>query len=167
MRFAFLDRWQQSLRDVMSDRPERDGILGLLELRDRQLEDHLAGPGWEDYTPADTNITVGNGTQTARKRVHADGTVDFTWRLVWGSSTAFTGSAIIGLPVTPKGVQVGVCRYLDQGTRHYVGCVEMTSAGGLLLHTEAGTGIVGATTPYTFTTSDTVDVAGTIEPEDT
>lgn len=41
-RFAFLDRWQQSLRDVMSDRPERDGILALLEQRDRNLEAFLA-----------------------------------------------------------------------------------------------------------------------------
>lgn len=120
--------------------------------------------GWQDYTPTDTNITVGNGTRTARKRVHVDGTVEFHWRLVFGTTSSISGSASVGLPVAVSGTQIAVARYLDQGTRHYVGVVEMTGSSGLLLHTETGTGIVDATSPYTFTTSDTVDVAGTIEP---
>ena len=124
----------------------------------------LNGPQWQHYTPTNSNITVGNGTLTARRRIQADGTTHFTWRLVFGSTTAITGSAGIGLPVSAKGSQVGVARYLDQGTRHYVGCVEMTGTTGTLLHTETGTGIVSATAPFTWVTTDVIDVAGTIEP---
>lgn len=164
MRFAFLDRWQQSLRDVMSDRPERDSILGLLELRDRQLEDYLAGPGWEDYTPADTNITVGNGTQTARKRVHADGTVDFHWRLLFGTTSAITGTAFIGLPVAATYPQTAAAMYLEDGARWYVGVCNVESSG-LLLHTEAAnSGIVNGTAPFTWGNLDRIQVSGTIEP---
>lgn len=120
--------------------------------------------GWEDYTPSDTNITVGDGVRTARKRVHADGTVDFHWELVWGSTTAFTGSASIGLPVAVKGYQVAVARYLDQGTRHYVGACIMNGSSGLLVHTETGPSIVSSTQPFTWVNTDTLEVSGTIEP---
>lgn len=166
-RFLFVDRWQTSLRDLFDAKPDRERLLALLEQRDRELEAFLAGPGWEDYTPTDTNITVGDGIRTARKRVHPDGTVDFNWRLVWGSTTAFTGSATIGLPVAVNGTQIGVARYLEEGVRHYVGCCVMSGTGGLLLHTEsANSGIVAATAPYTFGSTDVVDVSGRIEPEE-
>lgn len=168
MRFAYVDRWQQSLRGLFEQKPSNEQLLALLEARDRELEAYLAGPGWEDYTPTDTNITVGDGTQTARKRVHADGTVDFTWRLVWGATTAITGNASIGLPVAVAGRQTAVCRYLDNTTRHYVGVCSMAGSAGLLIHTESGSaGVVTATAPFTFISADSIEVSGTCEPEET
>jgi len=129
-----------------------------------QIVDRLTDSAWQDYTPSDTNITVGNGTRVARKRIRLDGTVDFIWRLTWGTTTAITGSASIGLPISASGSQVAVAHYLDQGTRHYVGCVSMIGASGLLIQTESGTGIVTATAPHTWANTDTIVVSGTIEP---
>ena len=164
--FRYIDRWQTSLRDLFDRKPDNDRLVALLEIRDRQLEAYLAGPGWEDYTPTDTNITVGNGTRVARKRVHADGTVDFHWRLLLGSSSSISGNASIGLPVTVTYPQTAVAMYYDDGTRWRPGVCNMESASGLLIHTDAaGSGIVNATSPFTWTNPDRIQVSGTIEPE--
>lgn len=121
-------------------------------------------PPWEDYSPTDTNITVGNGTRTARKRVWPDGTVEFYWRLLFGTTSSISGNASIGLPVTASRPQTAVAMYYDDGSRWYVGVCLLESAG-LLLHTETGnSGIVNGTAPHTWTNPDRIQVSGTIEP---
>jgi hypothetical protein len=166
-RFQFIDRWQTSLADLFDPKPSRANLLALLEVRDRQLEDFLAGPGWEDYTPVHSNLTVGDGVQYARKRVWPDGTVDFWWRLEFGASSSIGGSVEIGLPVAVRNTQVGTAHFLDNGTRHYVGVVNMTGSLGLLVHSESGNaGVVNASAPFTFVSGDRLNVAARIEPED-
>ena len=169
MRFAFVDRWQTSLRDLFEQKPSNERLLALLEARDRELEAFLAGPGWEDWSPAELTIVVGDGTQIARKRVHPDGTVDFNWSLVLGSTSTITSPAKITLPIPAAGKQTAPAYYLDDGTRHYVGVCEMSGVDGLFLHSESGNnGIVGPTTaPMTWVAGDRIQTAGTIEPEET
>ena len=158
-----LTEWEvgTSSADVDQD-PEQLGPAYLGTNGD--ILNRLAGSQWQDYTPTDTNITVGNGTRTASYRISADGTVDYTWRLVFGSTTALTGAAQIGLPISASGNQVAVAHYLDQGSRHYVGCCAMSGTLGALIQTESGTGLVSSTAPFTWANTDTITVSGTIKP---
>ncbi len=54
---------------------------------------------WVDFTPTLTNVTLGNGTLSARY-TQSGKTVSFVERLVAGSTTAITGTVKLGLPVT-------------------------------------------------------------------
>ena len=127
------------------------------------------GGFWADYTPSNTNITVGNGTQVARwTRVGNIVTVE--WQLTFGSTTAFTGNALVGLPVTAKsGARfIGSASYNDTGTAIYsgsgsIGVIDFTTA---LLNHSGGTftnGNVDATHPMTWTTADVASLTITYE----
>ena len=54
--------------------------------------------------------------------------------------------------------------YLDQGSRHYVGCCAMSGTLGTLIQTESGTGLVSSTAPFTWVNTDAITVSGTIKP---
>jgi hypothetical protein len=61
---------------------------------------------YQAYTPTFTNLTVGNGTLAAQyctvnKFVHTFGSLTF------GSTTAFTGTAIFSLPVVTVAAEMG------------------------------------------------------------
>lgn len=120
---------------------------------------------WQAYTPSNTNITVGNGTQTAFY-TRLGRLVAVRYRLVWGSTTAFGGTIRIGLPVTAAaGSQLGSAYQLDSGTREYianceVGRSSVTSMG--VISTE-GTGLTNSTSPFTWTTNDELAASITYE----
>jgi hypothetical protein len=123
---------------------------------------------WTLYTPTDTNITVGNGSRSARF-TQIGKTVHFRWALQFGSTTALpASSASIGLPVevAAAGItQEALATYLDNGSRTYIGRATMAAGGtsGVLIHTESGTGNVGTTAPFTWTNGDNIRVSGTYE----
>jgi hypothetical protein len=54
---------------------------------------------WATYTPTNTGLTLGNGTQTARY-VKVGKTVFVSYRLVFGSTTSMPAGLNIGLPST-------------------------------------------------------------------
>lgn len=53
---------------------------------------------WTSWTPTLTNLTLGNGTQTAKYR-RVGKTVDFVWRLTLGSTSAVGTTPSFTLPV--------------------------------------------------------------------
>lgn len=107
---------------------------------------------WVSYTPSNSNITVGNGTQTAAYMLIGK-TCHVRWRLSFGSTTAFATSARVGLPFAPVANQAGVANHADSGGRIFPGsCLAATSdSRAPLYHPEStNNGQVNATAPFTW-----------------
>jgi hypothetical protein len=54
---------------------------------------------WTSWTPTYTNLTIGNGTATARYQ-QIGKTINVYWKLVWGSTTSLTAYPLISFPAT-------------------------------------------------------------------
>jgi hypothetical protein len=117
--------------------------------------------GWTTYTPTYTNITVGNGTVTARY-CQIGKTVTVYYQLVFGSTTSIGQYPIISLPITANVVAfaTGTGTYQDAGVQDYLGRAWMntgTSAYGIADRTDAGYSKfepVSGTVPFTWGTGD-------------
>lgn len=118
---------------------------------------------WTTYIPSNTNITVGNGTQTARF-ARSGNTVIATYTLTWGSTTSFGGDILVGLPVAAANNvvhYVGSARMLDTGTAHFAGTWRILPAGtsgNVAAADGTGDRLVDATNPFTWTTGDVLSV---------
>jgi hypothetical protein len=74
---------------------------------------------WTTYTPSNTGITLGNGTQTARY-VKIGKTVTVSYRLVLGSTSSFSGAIYVGLPSTNNSFANCVVSVTDSGSGNYL-----------------------------------------------
>jgi len=74
---------------------------------------------WATYTPSNTGITVGNGTQTARY-VKVGKTVFVSYRFVLGSTSSVSGSVYVGLPSTNNSYSACTVQVTDSGSGNYV-----------------------------------------------
>lgn len=120
---------------------------------------------WEAYTPATTNITVGNGTLLGRF-MHIGSILHCEILLIWGSTTAFTGGIGFG---TPPGYKLRVppeaSSIMRAGLGTWMGRVSGTNSlqKGRINRRETGVGIdmeprtndvpaavITATTPATW-----------------
>lgn len=125
-------------------------------------------PAWATYSPTNTNITVGNGTQTAFW-VQSGSIAYVRYSLVWGSGTSFGGVIQIGLPTAAKAstLQVGAAYLLDSGTQHYpaIALIGEASASTMNIHhpTSSGSGDITASNPFVWTTGDKLIVTATYE----
>lgn len=123
---------------------------------------------WTSYSPANTNVTVGNGTETAAYQ-RVGRLITVRYRLTWGSTTAFGGTVEIGMPVAAKASTtfIGAVWISDAATRDYVGSAVIgytDATHARILHTEAGNaGSVNATNPQTWATSDVLALGITYE----
>jgi hypothetical protein len=132
------------------------------------------GGGWTTWTPAYTRLTIGNGTVTARYQ-QVGKTVNFFWRLVWGSTTSVTNYPVVDAPVagfiTSPEIVVGQVTLLDNSpTTYYYGTTQLVFGGnGLLLSNNytggnwSQQGTIDGTTPVTWTTGDVWTIQGTYE----
>lgn len=140
------------------------------DIRDNQNAAFPLGvAAWTTYTPSNTNITVGNGTQTA-SYTRVGRVIVFKYHLVWGSTTSYGGQIEVGLPVAAVGAisqVLGSALLVDAATRVYVATARLDTASGsqaIVGHTESGgAGSVDATNPFTWTTNDVLSVTGTYE----
>lgn len=155
---------RQILLDGLRGNPEQLSltIAELLTRRDEGLESYLAFP-FTSYTPASTNITVGNGTQVAEYCRIGGSVVIVRWTLTWGTTTGWGGGdPRVGLPVAAYGTgwHIGVAHFQQTGIQAVpgtanVGVVDYTSA--LLMHDGrvAGTnGNVAALRPFAWAATD-------------
>lgn len=127
---------------------------------------------WDTYTPVNTNITVGNGTQVA-KFTRMGRTIHGYYRLVWGTTTSFGGDIAIGFPVTATGDDfVGGALAIDAtggtSTNQRIQLASRASTGSAeIIHgtsnTSGNAGIVNATNPITWATNDTLAFSFTYE----
>jgi len=126
------------------------------------------GGGWTTWTPSFTNLTVGNGTVTARYQ-QVGKTVNFEFRFVMGSTSSMGSTPNFTLPVssalTPS---YFVCFISDVGTGSFVGGADCnaTNAYPFVTKTDStygGIGYLSATQPMTWVTGDNFVIRGTYE----
>lgn len=121
------------------------------------------------WVPQFTNLTVGNGTLTARYRM-VFGAIQYQWSLVWGSTTAISGSVTHTLPFARESTfaslvaSVGTLRFLDaSATTSYAGLQNLTAAStaALVAQNASATYLthtnLSSTIPFTWTTSDEIE----------
>jgi hypothetical protein len=117
---------------------------------------------WTAFTPTLTNITLGNGTLTARYK-QIGKTVVAQVRLTFGTTTSITGAPTrVNLPVTAATANdFSFPMYiLDSGAADYIGRAQLFNTAYLELYVNAVGGTYGAisaissTVPMTWTTND-------------
>jgi hypothetical protein len=87
---------------------------------------------WATYTPSNTGITVGNGTQTARY-VKVGKTVFVSYKFVLGSTSSFSGAIYVGLPSTNNSISTCSINATDTGAGNYLASgVADASTGSVL-----------------------------------
>lgn len=112
------------------------------------------------YTPTYTNITVGNGTVTARY-AQSGKFVFAYYKLVFGSTTTVGSQPRISLPVTAANtIAIGSAYILDAATNEYISQARQdTTTNVAILCTQYGANqasSISATFPITFTTNDEI-----------
>ena len=132
---------------------------------------------WAAWTPTWANLTVGNATQTARYS-QSGKTVFFWLKLVLGSTSSVgtqpTFTWPTALPASTDAAQSALTKvvYLDASAQIVLGATDPRASTTALTKLNAPTGTVqlqdqdravNSTTPFTWTTSDTIWVMGSYE----
>ena len=89
----------------------------------------------------------------------------FSWSLVLGSTTAFTGNVAVGLPYPTASRNSFPATLEDTGTRNYAASARnvATASTAAVRQSVTGVGNVNATNPFTWTTGDLLVVSGSYE----
>lgn len=125
------------------------------------------------WVPTFTNLTVGNGTLSAREA--SFGPFQFFYiQLIWGSTTSISGSVTLSsLPVnvfnSSNAEVLSQVKLTDtSATATYSGALNVASATTMNIRKFADSGIAGnptqeaaitATAPFTWTTTDIMQIA--------
>lgn len=131
------------------------------QLRDNLLAAFALGvDAWTAYTPTNTNVTLGNGTQVARYQ-RIGRLIAVNYDLLWGSTTAYAGSISIGLPVPAgaTGKWIGSALYLDANVNDFPGVCRISAGGTVMTPVINSGGGVTATTPFTWVTTDRLSIS--------
>ena len=130
------------------------------------------GSAWNSYTPTLTNITLGNGTLVG-DYWRAGRNIEFKVKLTFGTTTSVSGAMTVGLPVAyADGTEADIFDALmfdASASGRYPGqtiAISTTTVAVSAINT-AGTYAVHASTsssvPFTWTTSDVLEVSGSYE----
>jgi hypothetical protein len=135
---------------------------------------------WDEssWTSPLSNITVGNGTETARYMRIGDGTevglVAFFYKLVFGSTTTVDGTPSLTYPVAgqdSRQVAAGCVAFFEDasGSDNWGGIYRNSGTEGTLsaMRTDqayANRRNVSASVPFTWTTSDVIVIVGYYQP---
>jgi hypothetical protein len=88
---------------------------------------------WTNYTPTNSGITVGNGTQTARY-TEVGKMVTVSYKFVLGSTSSVSGGVTIGLPFPNNSVATCAVITTDVGAATYTSMgFSDSSTGGVLI----------------------------------
>lgn len=124
---------------------------------------------WQTWSPTLTNITVGNGTQTARY-VKIGRTVQWAWRLVLGSTSAIGTLPTITVPLVAVGTITGAAAIAtDVGAGPYELLLrEIAATSSLGFYRTSGVTAtldqaVSATVPFAWGATDVLEAAGAYE----
>lgn len=126
---------------------------------------------WTAWTPTLTNLTLGNGTVTARYRLVGK-TLDWRFKFVLGSTSAVGSSPAFTLPNAPHSSYSTTADVLGRGTLLQSGITNrdsvarLSSGSTLILFAYSTTGAhstITATAPWTWATGDALSASGTIE----
>jgi hypothetical protein len=116
------------------------------------------GSTWTTWTPTLTNITLGNGTVTARYQ-QLGKTVSIYFKFLLGSTSAVSGNPTITLPVNSVYENIAPAYIQDAGTNNYYGIFTVNGGTGtFVMQNVAGTypsfAGISSTVPMTWTTND-------------
>lgn len=130
---------------------------------------------WASWTPTYTNLTVGNGTSTARF-IQIGKTVFFRLSVVFGTTSAVSGSVTFTFPVTSIAYTgtattqtIAMGSYNNAGTAVYQGgCIwaSTTTANMLALKVDGTYSqlvVLSATVPFTFGSGAEIFMQGSYE----
>lgn len=112
---------------------------------------------WQSFTPAWSNLTLGNGTSTGRY-VRIGNTVHAYYSLTFGSTTVVTGGLYVALPIAALNPGCGSGTLFDSSAPANA---IVTCAGGDWLVTAGGR--VNATVPWTWAVNDYIRLTVTYE----
>lgn len=133
----------------------------------------VAGTGstwaWQSWTPTLANITLGTGSSVGKYNQAGD-TVTFSWIFTFGASGSAMGTApTITLPVAPVGMTVndhvafGTATDTSAGQPYWVRSVFVSGSTIKIFALGGATGTDGnitSTNPYTWASTDTLQVTG-------
>ena len=115
---------------------------------------------WTPFTPALTNITIGNGVLTC-SYMRTGRWVVARYSFVWGTTTSASGSQVFALPVAAHAIyivnsHVGSANVLDGAVASYGGytCTIITGATNFGLEAAGAGSFVNATVPVAFGNTD-------------
>jgi hypothetical protein len=127
------------------------------------------GGGWAAWTPTLANITLGNGTVTARYQ-QIGKTVNFNFVLVLGSTSAITGAGGFSLPANNKQNDLWIrgCVLQDTGVGAYAGAGILFDNYCYFRAEPANIAYVfytpiSATVPHTWGNTDFITINGSYE----
>jgi hypothetical protein len=134
-------------------------------------------PSYAAWTPTFSNLTVGNGTLTARY-VQIGKMVHCYLKLAFGSTTSITGAVqVTGLPIAPTSVNASIAAIVQalyddasgnkfwgsshaaNNTTSRIWLSPMTVTGSYI----ASAGDLSSTVPFTWTTTDSLYVSAIYE----
>lgn len=131
----------------------------------------FADPGWQDWSPSYTNITIGDGTVVARY-IQIGTLVTVSWFFTVGS-TSTVDNPLVSLPVTPADTttrEIGEVGLIDTGTKTWQGAIRIQTGGAnFQVRVVDSSGTYGAVTnlsttvPFTWTTGDLIEARFTYE----
>ena len=126
------------------------------------------GAAWTSFTPAWTNLTVGNGTQTGAY-LKIGKTLRFRAEITLGSTSSVSTDPSLTLPGSSTGItarQIVHARAFDtSGSATYPGTGQIESSGTVVrgLTFAGNTGVSSATVPFTWATGDILAINGELE----
>ena len=126
---------------------------------------------WQTWTPTYTRLTIGNGTVVARYQ-QIGKTINFFWKLTWGTTTSVTNYPVFSLPVAAfnsgNEFTVGNATLQDLSGSIYWGRVDIATDVAVI-HSEytGGTwntlGVVDNGSPATWANTDIWTATGSYE----
>jgi len=131
------------------------------------------GTGWvimsepiQSYTPTFANTTLGNGSVAGTSH-RSDGWCDFTALFTLGSTSAITGAVTVTLPYTAVGMMDGQISvvFADVSSARFIGTMIAGTTTIELKAIATSTSYAehrdpSSTVPFTWTTSDLIEVSG-------
>lgn len=129
---------------------------------------------WATWVPTYTNVTVGNGTEVARYVQTPNKIVHLYFHLLWGTTTSFSGTPRISLPVESHASMSpnqpwGNARFLESGVASRAGVAVFQSTTEMKVGVfSQGTTYIqyvegSATVPFTWGNFDVLYITGSYE----
>lgn len=134
-----------------------------------------SAPTWAAFTPTWTNLTVGNGTTTARY-VQNGKTVDFWVKFTLGSTSSVGTEPSMNFPVAAQSNEAGQCAnllyiYEDSGLSRYQGIVDPITNSSTTFRlcalnvssTYATSTQITSSIPFSWGSGDSIYISGSYE----
>jgi hypothetical protein len=123
---------------------------------------------WITWTPTIGNITIGNGTATARYQ-QIGNVVNFSLKITFGTTTVILGSPNFTLPINANSVAVFPSYLLDAGVAAYLANAYCPSGATVfmdLIDTTSSRALLASfssVSPFTWGNADVISISGSYE----